>query len=80
MMLEEVDWRGTYMVVIEPDSTRWFNRIDEICMTLPNICFQNVFREANEVADILAKSGVDRRSAFIASTDFDPYADEDREV
>ncbi|KAL4278047.1 hypothetical protein GQ457_03G023910 [Hibiscus cannabinus] len=40
----------------------WFPWIDEACLSLSNVCFHNVFREANGVADVLAKNGVDRRS------------------
>ncbi|KAL4341172.1 hypothetical protein GQ457_08G019150 [Hibiscus cannabinus] len=75
-MLVGIDWRGASMVMIESDSRvavswvlrkesrpwRWFHFIDEACMSLPNVCFHNVIREANGIVDVLAKNGVDRRS------------------
>ncbi|KAK8483564.1 hypothetical protein V6N12_035026 [Hibiscus sabdariffa] len=35
----------------------WFTMIDEACVSLTNVCFHNVYREENGVADVLAKSG-----------------------
>ncbi|KAL4323498.1 hypothetical protein GQ457_11G030680 [Hibiscus cannabinus] len=40
----------------------WFSIIDEVCEILPNICFHTIYREANSVAAVLAKNGIDRRS------------------
>ncbi|KAL4347580.1 hypothetical protein GQ457_17G012210 [Hibiscus cannabinus] len=41
---------------------RWFRLIDEACLSSSNVCFLNVFREANGMVDVLAKSDVDHRS------------------
>ncbi|KAL4378674.1 hypothetical protein GQ457_02G029430 [Hibiscus cannabinus] len=39
---------------------RWFRDIDGACLMLPCVCFNHVLREANALADVLAKGGVDR--------------------
>ncbi|KAL4311623.1 hypothetical protein GQ457_01G018740 [Hibiscus cannabinus] len=62
-MLAEIDWQGIHMREHRPwQYWHWFNMIDEACERLPNICFHNVYREANSVADVLAKNEIDRRS------------------
>ncbi|KAL4323930.1 hypothetical protein GQ457_11G025010 [Hibiscus cannabinus] len=39
---------------------RWFRDIDGACLVLPCVCFNHVLREANALADVLAKGGEDR--------------------
>ncbi|KAK8695641.1 hypothetical protein V6N13_000792 [Hibiscus sabdariffa] len=39
---------------------RWFRGIGGACLSLSCVCFNHVLREANAVADALAKGGVDR--------------------
>ncbi|KAL4367900.1 hypothetical protein GQ457_05G022870 [Hibiscus cannabinus] len=38
---------------------RWFRDIDGACLVLSCVCFNHVLREANALADVLAKCGVD---------------------
>ncbi|KAL4347296.1 hypothetical protein GQ457_17G024020 [Hibiscus cannabinus] len=42
----------------------WFRQIDFICTELVRVCFQHLYREANSLADALAKGGVERLSWF----------------
>ncbi|KAL4281573.1 hypothetical protein GQ457_03G012910 [Hibiscus cannabinus] len=40
---------------------QWFRRIDFACLRIFCVCFNNVLRKANGMADVLAKAGVSRR-------------------
>ncbi|KAL4291112.1 hypothetical protein GQ457_14G017520 [Hibiscus cannabinus] len=44
-----------------------FHRLDSACLSLPCVCFSHVLREANGIADSLAKAGVDRSVWYCVS-------------